>query len=795
MSASSRSSRGGLAAAVVASSGDRKRKVSKYTDTKNSNALGFVTAPAAATSALQRWRAAQPAAASASASDMMPRGVLSVDEGADELDHAASVAQQLEREHAMVRALPPAVPDTRTANGDASFSTSRCARLDLFFQMVRGAEAAKIERLCAAAWGESAEHVVQLVLHGRDARGGKGERLVSYFALLWLRRHKPATYLLNLTNFLAIGCFKDLLQIAAMVSDSKLEPLGAKPREDLLRKADKQQRREKRRRVQRANAAAAARAEAAAAASDDSAAEPVVVSASAAAASGTPAVELVELEVMAEYLAADWERLKKHEAKMAERKARAQALSQLGVSSDAAMAASSDEDKEDDEKSSASVDDQPRAAAAASSSVAAEFLADAASDSDSDNDEKMLQAWEAIDMAEADAAAVPAPQEDGTPASVSRKPRQPRPARVPHCQLSLASKWAPTEGSSFDKKHHLAKRLARLLFPNEPKCFRLYRDLLSQCRAHLAVPERYLCAKQFERIDFEKIPAKCHQILKKALTRHCGERYAEYKANLSQGHAKINTAGVLPHELATPYIRDRSVTQPDPILEGAWSTLLSKLRAKCVSAGGLGSAVAVVDVSGSMGCFNGLPMNVAISLGLLVSELSAPPFKHRCITFSETPQWHVVPSLASSSLLKQVRSLEGAHWGCSTNLQAVFRLVLDTAIRNRCSPEDLPKTIFIFSDMQFNAAVGPSGAGGCDAAIRAAFAREGYAVPSLVYWNLNGLSHADCPVDVSTPGVALIGGYSAELLKAFLDGSSIDPMAILLHSIAPYKAVIEESER
>jgi hypothetical protein len=205
--------------------------------------------------------------------------------------------------------------------------------------------------------------------------------------------------------------------------------------------------------------------------------------------------------------------------------------------------------------------------------------------------------------------------------------------------------------------------------------------------------------------------------------------------------------------------------------------------------------VAVVDVSGSMSCFNGLPMNVAISLGLLVCELAQGPFQHRCITFSTTPRWHRVPSLRSSSLLKQVRSLQGAHWGCSTDLQAVFRLILDTAIETQCSQADMPKSLFIFSDMQFNAAVGEAGKGGCDAAIRAAYARAGFEPPALIYWNLNGFSHSDCPVDISTPNMALIGGYSAELLKAFLDGANIDPLAIMLHSIAAYKAVIEESER
>jgi hypothetical protein len=363
-----------------------------------------------------------------------------------------------------------------------------------------------------------------------------------------------------------------------------------------------------------------------------------------------------------------------------------------------------------------------------------------------------------------------------------------------HLQLSLAAKWAPTEGSSFDKKHGLAKRLARLLFPNEQQCFRKYRELLSACRAQLNVPERHLCARRYELIDFERIPAKCHQLLRSALTKHCGQRYTEYKAGLARGERKINSAGLMPHELATPYISG-AARQLDPILEGAWATLLAKLRAHCSAEGGLANAVAVVDVSGSMTCFNGLPMNVAISLGLLVSELATGPFQHRVITFDSQPRWHRVTPLRDSSLFSQCKSLAAAPWGGSTDLQRTFEMLLQIAIEHRVAPQHMPKTLFIFSDMQFDAAVGADGAKGCHAQMRARYEAAGYGVPTVCYWNLNGLSHADCPVDVSTPGVALIGGYSAQLLKAFLDGQNIDPMAIMLHSIGNYKAVIEESER
>ena len=49
----------------------------------------------------------------------------------------------------------------------------------------------------------------------------------------------------------------------------------------------------------------------------------------------------------------------------------------------------------------------------------------------------------------------------------------------------------------------------------------------------------------------------------------------------------------------------------------------------------LGKVVSLVDVSGSI---YGTPMEVAIALGLLVSEIASPAYGHRCLTFSAEPK-------------------------------------------------------------------------------------------------------------------------------------------------------------
>ena len=101
------------------------------------------------------------------------------------------------------------------AKGASTYSSTGSACLDLFFKgMCRNCETAEVESLLEAAWQENPHATIQILLNGRDCRSGKGERAVVLSALLWLRRNKPKTYLLNLEEFVAMGYYKDLLHLA-----------------------------------------------------------------------------------------------------------------------------------------------------------------------------------------------------------------------------------------------------------------------------------------------------------------------------------------------------------------------------------------------------------------------------------------------------------------------------------------------------------------------------------------------------------------------------------------------------
>merc|ERR1719453_2032646 len=89
--------------------------------------------------------------------------------------------------------------------------------------------------------------------------------------------------------------------------------------------------------------------------------------------------------------------------------------------------------------------------------------------------------------------------------------------------------------------------------------------------------------------------------------------------------------------------------------EGAGLDTLAALRAALPKSVDLGKMVPLVDVSGSM---HGKPMEAAIGLGLLVSELTHPAFRHRALTFESRPEW--VQLQASDRIDAKVRAMQAA---------------------------------------------------------------------------------------------------------------------------------------
>merc|ERR1719478_1461160 len=100
---------------------------------------------------------------------------------------------------------------------------------------------------------------------------------------------------------------------------------------------------------------------------------------------------------------------------------------------------------------------------------------------------------------------------------------------------------------------------------------------------------------------------------------------------------------------------------------------------------------------------SGTPMQVAIALGILVSEIAAPAFRDRFLTFHSNPTW--VNLAGCATLADKVAKTAAAPWGMSTDFEKAIDRILDVATKHKLRPEDIPD-LLVLSDMQFNSAAG-----------------------------------------------------------------------------------------
>jgi hypothetical protein len=149
------------------------------------------------------------------------------------------------------------------------------------------------------------------------------------------------------------------------------------------------------------------------------------------------------------------------------------------------------------------------------------------------------------------------------------------------------------------------------------------------------------------------------------------------------------------------------------------------------------------------------------------------------ITFDEQPQLQEVKGDSLRDRICNLREINARN----TDLQKVFDLVLDRAIHCKVHVEDMPKTLIIISDMQFDQACRNNSSTNLER-IRERYEKAGYPMPTLVFWNVN--SYSNVPAQMNDDGVLLLSGCSPAVLQYAVSGT-YNPMEMV------YK--ITESDR
>ena len=350
---------------------------------------------------------------------------------------------------------------------------------------------------------------------------------------------------------------------------------------------------------------------------------------------------------------------------------------------------------------------------------------------------------------------------------------------------SLLAKWMPSENTSSAKTVKTAK-VVRKYLGMSPK---QYRKTLSVLRARINVLERLMSEGRWDEIEFDKIPSKAGLKYKNAFARHDIERmkknpevksYADFAKDTE---TKVNAKTLYPYEVvdkATKVMRcsywggsyNTDMDGTDRLMVNKyWENLADYFNGKTFN------GLAVVDTSGSMrGSDASAPINVAISLGMYCAERAKGPFAGHYVSFSSRPQ---LIAVEGADFCDKVARIWRTNLCENTNIEATFDMLLNTAIQNHCSQDDLPQNILILSDMEFDAGTGHGWGYGRQSwnpqtlmeSIREKWARHGYRLPHLIYWNLQARQD-NIPEKLGCGLVSYVSGMSPSIFETILSGKS-----------------------
>lgn len=94
------------------------------------------------------------------------------------------------------------------------------------------------------------------------------------------------------------------------------------------------------------------------------------------------------------------------------------------------------------------------------------------------------------------------------------------------------------------------------------------------------------------------------------------------------------------------------------------------------------------------------------------------------------------------------------------------------------APGEMVKKVFVYSDMEFDEACGRPKETDYQV-IKRKFTEAGYRMPRMVFWNLRG--DRSKPVTRNEKNVALVSGFSGQMLKSFLEnGEFQNPFQAML---------------
>lgn len=325
--------------------------------------------------------------------------------------------------------------------------------------------------------------------------------------------------------------------------------------------------------------------------------------------------------------------------------------------------------------------------------------------------------------------------------------------------VSLLAKWLPSEGASSKVTKKAALKVAKRLglSPKE------YRTTVSLLRAYIGLLEHAMSNREWETIDYSKLPSQALRKHIGAFKRHDLERFEKTMERAASDKPQdravtVNASASYPYELYEDAMSGKTDTA-----DAQWNHLPDYTGGK--------TGIVMADVSGSM---SGRPMAISVSLALYFAERNTGPFADYFMTFSAQPE---LIKVGSGSLSTKLRGIERSDWGMNTDVKAALNLILEAG---RAYPEDVPDVLYIISDMQFDNCNGGSD-GWYNSSVRAnklttledtrvRFEAAGIYMPQVVFWNVSASDNS--PATAHETGVTLVSGASPSSFRQIVSGET-----------------------
>lgn len=335
--------------------------------------------------------------------------------------------------------------------------------------------------------------------------------------------------------------------------------------------------------------------------------------------------------------------------------------------------------------------------------------------------------------------------------------------------ISLMGKWLKNPNSKNAVYAKQGMRTARALHLSDKE----YRKARTALNERIGVVEVAMSKGDFTSIVYSAVSSKAMTKYRNAFMKRDNDGFQNYLNSLVKGETKVNASTLYPYDIMEAYNleygygwRSSSYLKCGPcdtILEEQWKALPNYVE-------GENNILVMADTSGSM---MGRPMMTSVGLAMYFAERNKGAFKDVFMTFSEDPKF---VTLKGEKLCDRVKSVECIV--ASTNIEAAFEKILQVALDNKISPEEMPKALLIISDMEFNSATDGDNMLYYDRMAQM-YSNAGYTVPNIVFWNVNS-RHDVFHVTSDKKGVQMASGQSTSTFKSIMANIGKTPYEAVL---------------